>query len=384
MADELEKDDLRTDLEAAFEQHSEEGGSAKDTEEPLRTTEQETEAPAPAPAVEAEVGEPGEQSKDGRVRGADGKFAKQLKEPVERTGEKPVEAKPAAGEAKPAAVKPDTSVFAAPVSWKAGAKSEWAKIPKVAQEEIMRRETETSKVLSQTANARKHFDEFNNTIGPFMPLIRAQNSTPMVAVKNLMTTAAGLTIGSPQQKAQIVAEMIGNFGVDIQTLDSILSGQVQQGPRSAAVGTSQVEVAVQRQLGPVYDFMNKMQQTQAQREAQMRQEADTVVEQFSSKHEFFEELRDDIADLMEVAANRGRNVTLEQAYNSVVSSHPEYSAAVQQRAAANRAKQNGSVQRARNAASSVVGTPNMGSPGKTGEKSRRDDILEAWEGQNDR
>lgn len=374
---EVERDDLRTDLEAAFEEYeAEERGPAANPEEPLRAAEQEA-APveSAAPTDEPEVGEPGEKSADGRVRGEDGKFKKVLKDFIDQPGDKPVPAKPAAA---PAATGPEIK---APVAWKTGAKGEWAKIPRAAQEEIARREIETSKVLSQTANARKHYDEFNQTIAPFMPLIRAQNSEPMAAVKNLMTTAAGLTIGSPQQKAQIVAEMIGNFGIDIDMLDNLLAAAPRG--RQQPAGTSQVEVAIQRQLQPVYDFMNKINQTHSQREVQLRQDADAAVEEFSSKHDFFEELRDDIADLMEVAANRGRNMTLDQAYKVAVSSHPEYAAATQQRVAAARAQQNGSVQKARKAASSIAGNPVVSTPGKDA-ASRRDEIAAAWDNQIER
>lgn len=376
---EVEVDDIRGDLEKAFEQHEstpeiKEGGSPENAPESVRAPEQEA-AAKPDADTAPEVGDPGEESSDGRVRGPDGKFQKKL---AKHVGQEPVLQKPAVEQSKPADPKPQETGIAPPISWKGPAKAEWAKIPKAAQEEIARRETETSKVLSQTANARKHFDEFNTTIAPFMPLIRAQNSNPMAAVKNLMTTAAGLTIGSPQQKAQIIAEMIGNFGIDIETLDKLLQGQPIGRPQ--AQGTSQLEVAIQRQLQPVHDFMNKMQQTQAQREAQMRADADRVVEQFAAKNEFFEELREDIADLMEVAANRGREMSLEQAYKIAVSTHPEYSAAVQQRAAAAKAQQNSSnIQKARNAASSVRGNPALGSPDKGGPSSRRDDIAAAWE-----
>lgn len=371
---EPEQDTLRDDLEKAFEHHeTEERGSAENTEEPVRPSAEEgQDEPI---STEAKAEQPGKDDADAdvqrlaRERNQDGTF---------KPGEKPT--KDPVAVAKEAVQRDSTPPSsAAPVGWRTQAKSEWAKIPKAAQEEILRRENETAKALSTTKNARQHFDEFNQTVAPFMPLIRAQNSTPMAAVKNLMTTAAGLTIGSPQQKAQIVAEMIGNFGIDIEMLDKVLQGQVQNGPRQQPAGTSSVEVAIQRQLGPIYDFMNSVQQSRAQREEQMRADADEAVAKFAETHDFFDDLRDDIADLMEMNANRGRNMTMDQAYKIAVSNHPEYSQITsQRRAAANAGQKNGAVARARNAASSVRGSPAVGSPTKES-ASRRDDIMAAWD-----
>lgn len=349
----------RADLEAAFEKYDAEAearGSTPDPEEPVRSTPEEGAEGAAAPDT-TESGKPDAQGAAPAV------------------GDKP--AAPTKPEGTPAAA-PAAGEFKAPISWKAAAKSEWAKIPKAAQEEIARRETETQKIVSESVNARKHWNEFNQTVAPFMPLIRAQNSTPMQAFKNLMTTAAGLTVGSAEQKARIVAEMIGNFGVDIQTLDQVLS-QAPQG-RQQPPGTSAVEIAIQRQMAPVFDFMNNVKQSQANRQQQMESEADAEVLSFAEKNEFFEEVREDVADLLELNAKRGRKMSLDQAYQIACQQHPEVNKILQQREAQRKANlRNGTVARARNAASSVTGKPNLGGGATETRDNRRDDIVAAWD-----
>lgn len=362
-----EKDDIRSDLEAAFEQHAEPetGRSPEDTEVALRPTSEEiplepTTAEAPLEGDEKPI-----ETKAGRE-----------KDPVTGKFKPAVDKLPAEDKKGPETESPVSGINP-PAGWKAVARQEWAKIPKAAQEEIVRRESETSKALSTSVNARKHFDEFNQTVAPFMPLIRAQNSSPMGAFKNLMTTAAGLTVGNPEQKARIIAEMIGNFGIDIQTLDNVLSQAPQ---RQQAGGTNPVEVAIQRQLAPVYDFMKSIQQGQQTREQQMAQEADQSVNSFAKKNEFFDDVRDDVADLLELNAKRGREMTLDQAYKIAVANRDDIQGIIQQRNTQQRARQNTSnVQRARQAASSISGSPNLGVKNASEPQNRRDDLAAAWD-----
>lgn len=363
MDPELELDTPRADLEAAFEQHAPEteaGGSPSDPPEPVRTP------PEEAPAG----GEPDKAAPEGGKPDAAGAAPAVGKQPPVVDPAKPTDPN-AAAEVK------------APVAWKAGAKAEWAKVPKAAQEEITRRETEVQKALSQSVNARNHWNEFNQTVAPFMPLIRAQNSTPMQAFKNLMTTAAGLTVGSPEQKARIVAEMIGNFQVDIKALDGILANNPT--PAGRGNGTSDIEVAIQRQLSPVFDFMNNVKQTAAQRQQQTEAQTETEVAAFAEKNEFFEQLREEVADYLEVSARRGREMTLQQAYDRACQDAPDVKKVLQQRAAQQQANlRNGTVARARQAASSVIGKPNMGGGADPQRDTRRDDLLAAWEAASDR
>lgn len=359
---EIEKDDIRSDLEAAFEEHEtdpETGGQATDPEEPVRAASEET-TTEPATSAEGDAGKLGETEEPSAVT-------------------KPVGAKPDATAAVVAET-PAVEQAKAPPSWRAVAKAEWAKVPLTVQAEITRREAETTKALNTSVNARKHWDEFNTTVAPFMPLIRAQNSTPMGAFKNLMTTAAGLTVGNAEQKARIVAEMVQNFGIDLSILDTVLSQAIQQNPRGQAPGTNPMEVSIQRQLAPIYEVLNGIQQSKQQRDEQVKQEADVSVQQFAEKNEFFDDVRDDVADLLEINANRGRTMSLDQAYKIAIAQHPEISQVVAQRQNAARAQQRGkSVAAARNAASSVRGAPTS-NPSKNNEpQSRREELSAAWD-----
>jgi hypothetical protein len=93
------------------------------------------------------------------------------------------------------------------------------------------------------------------------------------------------------------------------------------------------------------------------------------------QEEFFADVKDEMADIIELAAKHGRTITPRQAYEKAVSLHPEVSKVVEQRRAF--ANQTGSTQKAMAAASSVKSSPASGI-GSDQPKGLRDEIAAAW------
>lgn len=296
--------------------------------------------------------------------------------PADKIADKPVQRD---AEGKIIADKPvEVGKFRAPQSWKPATRETWGKIPVEAQEEITRREGEISKALSTSAAARKFNDEFGSVIRPFETLIRASGVHPLQAVQNLMTTAAGLQTGTPAQKAGIIANVIKTYGVDIAMLDQMLSGQQ---PKGGGV-PDEVIGAVRREIAPINEFMQEMRGARTGLEQRMQQEAAQTADDFANdpKNEFYTDLRDDIADLLDLAASRGRVMSLEEAYRTAASAHPEIAKIMEQRKVAEAATVSaGNVERARRAASSQPG----GTPGGMGNNSRpagrRDAVAAAFD-----
>lgn len=282
------------------------------------------------------------------------------------------QAKPDAVNKVAAEPKASSAPASAPVSWKVGEREHWGKIPAEAQAVILRREKEVQQILSSSANARKFEGEFVNAIKPFSHLIHAQNSTPLQAVQNLMTTAAGLTVGSQEQKARIVMEIINNYGVDIPTLDAVLAkGTIP--PSAAGQGAISAEVA--QALRPVYGFMDEIKQARMQHQQVLAEKAQAEVAEFNPP--FIQDVADDMADLMEYAASKGQVMTLQQAYDVAVNLRPDVKKVLDQRAQA-AAVQNGGVVRAKRAAASIQGAPLNGA-GAAPPAGRRAAFEEAWE-----
>lgn len=264
-----------------------------------------------------------------------------------------------------------------PVAWKAGVREHWAKLPPEVRAEVNRREMEVQRTLSQTAQVRKFANDFAQVVNPYSHLIRAQNSTPLQAVNNLMATAAGLMQGTQEQKAKIVAEIIANYGIDIQTLDRTLSSGALPSPGSATVQP------VPEWAKPLFGFMGNVQKMQEHRQMQMQQEAEEELLKFQEKP-FFDDVREDMADLMETAANRGRTMTMEMAYEKAIALNPEIAKIVNQRKLAEKnrnpvSEAAATLARARKAASTVKGAPTgtkAGAP--NGKLSRRQQLMDAW------
>lgn len=382
-----EENDLRKDLEAAFEQHEEPGQEeagrpAADTPEPIRDPQ--TAQKAEGESTSDTTGDSGTGEQRASGRDEKGRFAPGTEKPADgKLTAQPEGAKPPAAEADkvPQEQPPAQEVIPPPQGLKAAAREHWAKVPRPVQEEIVRREKETAQTLRQSAQARQLANDFQSVVNPFLPMIQSQGSNPMQAVKNLMTTAAGLTVGTQQQKAQIVREIIQNYGIDIATLDQVLAGQpVQHQGGSQQQGPG----APPPWAAPIFQFMNTVQQSRQQREQQVMTEAERETEAFAEKNEFFEDVREDMADLMTVAAQNGRIISMEDAYKRALALNPEISTIVQQREAAKRAtQQQGSIQRNRNAASSISGGPKGGPAGNggAGDDSRRSQLAEAWDQQ---
>lgn len=311
---------------------------------------------------------------------------KQKEAPADGVGAKPEKTelkgaqKDAAGErAAAAAAGSGTEAGKPPVSWKPGAKEQWAKLPVDVRNEVARREKEINQYISQNDHHRKFSEGFAKTVQPFSHLIQAQGSTPLQAVRNLFTTAAGLMTGNADQKARIVAEIIGNYGVDVEALDKVLSGGGHQTP---APGRAAVDPMILQALQPVYGFMNEVQQARQAREQRQLQEAEAMVEK-SSDLPYFDDLREDMADIMEIAAKRGVEMSIQQAYEKAVALNPEVSQIIARQKAIEEAKRNGGTRlaKARRAASTLTGAP-AGGAGNTGApKTRRDALIAAWEEQ---
>ena len=238
----------------------------------------------------------------------------------------------------------------APQAWKPTLREKWAGLPREVQEEVHRREREIAHAMQESAEARKHLEAFRATVAPFEGFIRAEGSEPMRAVGNLLQTAAALRTAPPAQKAALVANLVKQFGIPIDALDAALAGQ--PGPQGGNTPPSPY-------MDPRVDqLFQRLQQAEAQRAEQLKTQGQQALESFAQGHEFFDDLREDMADLMEAATKRGKTLSLEDAYTRASMLHPEISQVLQQREAAKAAANaNASTQKSRIAASSVKTHP---------------------------
>ncbi len=268
-----------------------------------------------------------------------------------------------------------------PVAWKPATKEQWSKLPAEVRAEVNRREREMQERLNQTDKIQKFAQDFAQIVDPYKHLIAQSGSTPLRAVENLMRTAGRLQTGTPEQRAQVVAEIIGNYGIDIATLDRVLSGVVKDG---RVPSQQPVAEAPPQWAKPMFDFMQNIQMQQQAHQIRMKEQVTTEIDKIAEKP-FFEDVREDMADIMELAEKRGVQLTLEQAYEKAIKQNDEISRILAQRKAAEQARSPVSeaaatLARARKAASTVSGAPTSTNiAGRTAPKTRREALEQAWE-----
>jgi hypothetical protein len=281
--------------------------------------------------------------------------------------------------APPQEEKSEFAVDKAPQSWRAPQKAKWDKLDPDIRQEVIRRERETTKVLGETAQARQFTQQFVQTIQPFQARLAASGTHPLVAVQELLKSDHILSSAPKIQRAAFMAKLIKDYDIDIAALDDALAGTAA----AEDPVESRVQQLLQQQLAPLHQFLSAQKQQEQQREAQESTRIATTIEQMAAdpKYPHFEALREDMADLVDIASKRGQYLTLEQAYTRAVGMNPEVSSlvATQRTAAARQTSAQAAHARAQKALAasvSVGGAPN-GVPSSIPSGSDRRAVIEA-------
>ena len=127
-------------------------------------------------------------------------------------------------------------------------------------------------------------------------------------------------------------------------------------------------------------FMNELNQAKQQQEMQLQQAAGGEVQGFLAQHEFAMDVKDDMADLIEMASRRGREMSLEEAYDRACRAHPEISKIFAKRDQANAAASRNQVAQRARAASVSVGDAPTPQPTSGNSADLRSALENAWAG----
>jgi hypothetical protein len=205
-----------------------------------------------------------------------------------------------------------------PQSWKGGAKQIWNAIPLEARQEIQRRESDMQMVLRENSQAKDFIGGLEQVISPHMGWMQAEGIMPMQAIQNMFQMETVARSGTPAQKVALAAEYLLTYGVDLNMLDDALAARLsgkapaqQQAPDFAAL----VQREVDARLQPI--FANQQQQEVAV----LNNEISTFATQ--PGHEFFEDLRDDMANLLDLASQKGVPMDLAKAYETAKAMRPD-------------------------------------------------------------
>lgn len=245
----------------------------------------------------------------------------------------------------------------APASWKPEEREHWSTMTPAAQAAVIRREREVDEVLRTSATARQLHSEFERVVAPYAHMIQSEGATPMSAVSELLRTAAQLRSSSGPEKAALVANMVRQFGVDIEQLDNALvNGPAAQKPSGVP---SDVLQAVRQEFGPVVQFVQQLQNTS---QTQTVESARQAWEAFANdpQYEYANDVKTEIAAILRAYSEMGQVIPLPDAYQMATMRHPTISKILERRRTETDVTQQ--TEAARRAREAAVSLPSSGAP----------------------
>lgn len=249
-----------------------------------------------------------------------------------------------------------------PVDWAPEVKTKFGKLEPDIQAAIAERERGINETLQQTASIRQEYDSFNQMLSPYLPLMQAEGvSNPVQAIRGLLETTAALQMGNQQQKASRIAQLIKHYNIDIDTLDRALVGEAPANPQQ-----SQFEQMLNQRLAPVDQLLQRVHQNEQRQAQQSQTEAGQTIQQFAADpvNVHFDSVRETMADFLDMASQRGQQMSLQEAYQRACLADPQIAPLVVhqfQQQAARGSRQN--IAGKRQAASSIHGRPASASSG---------------------
>ena len=295
---------------------------------------------------------------------------------VEETQEEVQEVKPEEPTEKVIAKSTPTGEKA-PQSWKPSTKAKWDKLDPEVRQEVVRREKQTTQVLNESAQARQISTQLQQAVQPYMARLNSLNAHPITVVGNLLKSDHVLSQGTKAAKAQLMAKLITDYDIDLVTLDTVLAGK----PVADPVATQVEQIVQQRLAQSLAPYQQLLVQQQQAEQAEQQRLASTVNSMATNpKYPYFEQVRGEMADIIELSTKRGIPLSIEEAYNKAIQLDPVISKEVAAKVGHGKASAaNQQAQRALRASSSVSGAPSGGLLGSPTGNDRRATIAAAFE-----
>lgn len=237
--------------------------------------------------------------------------------------------------------KPTSPALKPPQAWGVKVREKWDSLDPEVREEIAKRERDVANKIREEGEYRR----FRDSLKPYETVI---GQDPQKGILGLLQKEAAFRNATPQQRAQILGDMVLQGQIPVEALDQYLAGklggQAPQGQAPAIYPEAIVRQAEERVAA-------KIQQAMTQRQAAKAQ-ADIAA--FGEAHEFFADVQDTMAGLIEAGIAKD----LATAYDKAILLNPDVREVVEQRKAAEAARgQNASTAQAKAAAMSVRSSP---------------------------
>ena len=186
-------------------------------------------------------------------------------------------------------------------AWKKSAQEKLNKLDPEMQDIIQAREEQFHSGIEKYKEHANYGKSIQRVLAPHKEYLQSINVAPEVAIATLIEAERGLRTGSPEQRVQKFLKMAHDYQVDIDSLS-----QVQFNPQLHEL---EKELSATKQKVASHEYSQQ---------EQVEEEADSLIGEFSQSHEHFEDVRETMGDLMNLAAQRNEHMTMEQAYEKAI------------------------------------------------------------------
>jgi hypothetical protein len=224
----------------------------------------------------------------------------------------------------------------------------------------MKRESEIQRTMSESADARNIAQQVVEVMRPHLARVQQNGMSPFQAIGNIFQIEESLAVGSMAVKAATIAQLVKSYNIDIQALDSALAGAPL--PADTQV-QSQVQELLRREMAPFQQMMQQAQQRRANMQRQYEEQAASELDTFAAdpKNEFLDDVKDAMADIIELGVRRGVDISTADAYAQACQFDPRVKAVIASRNTRTTSiSAAAAARKARAAAVSISGAPVIG------------------------
>ncbi len=269
-------------------------------------------------------------------------------EPIEASADEVI---PQVEGGEPAGVKPESPVSeAAPVDeapkgLSVGMRENWKNLDSQTKDEFRRYEERIGGMAQKYAHDARRAQAMDKVMQPYNQLMQ-MNGGPQNILPALLQTGAALQTGNEVERARTVASLISQFQVNPAQVAGCLKGENPEPSQN-----EQIQQMINKQMAPVHQQLQQYQQRDQQMRQQGQEQIKGKIREFAQANEFYGDLSETMADIMDIAARNGREMGLQEAYDAAAWQHPEIRKVMLAR------QSQGQVQQRKRAASSIHGTP---------------------------
>ena len=205
----------------------------------------------------------------------------------------------------------------APKGLSIGMRENWKNLDSQTKDEFKRYEERIGGMAQKYAHDARRAQAMDKVMQPYSQLMQ-MNGGPQNILPGLLQTGAALQTGNEVERARTVAGLISQFQVNPAQVAGFLKGESVEPSQN-----EQMQQMVNQQMAPVQQELHQLRQRDMQMRQQGQEQIKGKIREFAQANEFYGDLSETMADIMDVAARNGREMGLQEAYDAAAWQHPE-------------------------------------------------------------